>query len=313
MTAPKKIIAIVGATGAQGGGLARAILDDPGSPFTARILTRDPNSAKAGALADRGAEVVAADTHDPASVKAAFAGAWGAYCVTFFWAHLSPDKELAEARALADAARANRLQHVIWSTLEDVRTFIPLSDTRMPTLLGKYKVPHFDVKGEADRFFDGLPTTFLLASFYWENLFQMGPRPGPDGRLTLTLPMADKALAGIASEDIGRSAYGAFKAGAAVIGQQIGLAGDQLTGARMAAAMTRALGREIVYYGPSPAEYRGYGFPGAEELGNMFQFYAECAEAVNGMRDVKRTRLLNPALLSFDAWLAANASKIPLG
>ena len=83
--ADKKIIAVMGATGAQGGGLVRAILDDPAGGFAARAITRDVNSEKAKALARAGAEVVAADVDDAASLKRAFAGAYGAYCVTFFW------------------------------------------------------------------------------------------------------------------------------------------------------------------------------------------------------------------------------------
>jgi uncharacterized protein YbjT (DUF2867 family) len=136
------------ATGAQGGGLVRAIQANPSSGFTARALTRDPKSDKARELASLGAEVVAADLDDPASVERAFRGCHGAYCVTFFWAHFSPEKEIAEARTLAQAAKAAGIRHAIWSTLEDVRKFVPLDDPRMPTLKGKYKVPHFDAKGE---------------------------------------------------------------------------------------------------------------------------------------------------------------------
>jgi uncharacterized protein YbjT (DUF2867 family) len=91
--AEKKIIAVVGATGAQGGGLAKAILNDPSGAFTARALTRDVRSEKAQALAKAGAEVVAADLDDPASLRRAFEGAHGAFCVTFFWAHSSAEKE----------------------------------------------------------------------------------------------------------------------------------------------------------------------------------------------------------------------------
>jgi len=90
----KKIIAVVGSTGAQGGGLVRAIMNDPDGGFTARALTRDPNSDKAKALSDLGAEVVKADVDDTESLKKAFNGAYGAYCVTFFWEHMSPEKEL---------------------------------------------------------------------------------------------------------------------------------------------------------------------------------------------------------------------------
>ena len=119
--ADKKIIAVMGATGAQGGGLVRAILDDAAGEFTARAITRDVNSEKAKALAQAGAEVVAGDADDADSLDRAFAGAYGAYCVTFFWDHFSPEKELAHAEAMAQAAREAGLEHVIWSTLEDTR------------------------------------------------------------------------------------------------------------------------------------------------------------------------------------------------
>ena len=215
----KKIIAVAGATGAQGGGLVRAIMADPAGGFTARALTRDVNSDKAKALAALGAEVVAADVDDVESLKKAFAGAHGAYCVTFFWDHFSPDREKAQAKNLADAARAAGVQHAIWSSLEDTRKWVPLSDDRMPTLMEHYKTPHLDVKGEMNAYFLGLgiPVTILDTSFYWDNLihFGMGPKPGPDGELTFVLPMGDAKLPGIAAEEIGRCANGIFKKGAA--------------------------------------------------------------------------------------------------
>jgi uncharacterized protein YbjT (DUF2867 family) len=315
--AERKIIAVVGATGAQGGGLVRAIAANPGAGFAARALTRDVNSANARALAALGAQVVAADVDDPVSLERAFAGAHGAYCVTFFWDHLSPDKEKAQAGNMAAAAKSANLQHVIWSTLEDTRRFVPLADDRMPTLMGKYKVPHFDAKGESNALFmeTGVPTTFLLASFYWENFisFGMGPKKGPDGKLALTLPMADKPLSGIAVEDIGKCAFGIFKAGGAYVGKTVGIAGEHLTGAQMATAFSRALGWEVRYNAMVPAVYRALGFPGAEDLGNMFQFYVEFADYFTGARDLAVARALNPELLSFESWLAANKARIQLG
>jgi uncharacterized protein YbjT (DUF2867 family) len=312
----KKIIAVAGATGAQGGGLARAILADPKGEFAARALTRDVNSEKAKALAKAGAEVVAADVDDLQSLERAFEGAYGAYCVTFFWAHFSPEKELVQATNLAQAAKHARLQHVIWSTLEDTRQWVPLSDHRMPTLLGKYKVPHFDAKGEANHVFTklGLPVTFLLASFYWDNFifFGSGPKKGPDGKLALTLPMGSKQLAGIAAEDIGKCALGVFKGGREFIGKTVGIAGEQLTGVQMAAALTQALGKEVRYNAVSPEAYRSLGFPGAADLGNMFQFYRDFSDYFSGARSPAVARSLNPALQTFEQWLAANASRIPL-
>src|SRR5438045_2805447 len=119
--ADKKIIAVVGATGAQGGGLCEAILSDPNGGFACRAITRDPSKDKAKALAARGAEVVRADLDDVASLGAAFAGAYGIYCVTNFWEHFSAEKEKQQAKNLADAAHDSGAEHVIWSTLEDTR------------------------------------------------------------------------------------------------------------------------------------------------------------------------------------------------
>jgi uncharacterized protein YbjT (DUF2867 family) len=313
----KKIIAILGATGAQGGGMARAILNDASSDFAARALTRDVNSAKAKELAKMGAEVVAADEDDAESLKRAFDGAYGAFCVTFFWAHFSPEMETAEAKSLAEAAKRAGLRHVVWSTLEDTRKWIPLSDNRMPTLMGKYKVPHFDGKGEADKFFTefGVPTTFLLTSFFWNNFTNRGTglRPGPDGHWAITLPMGQKKLPGIAAEDIGKCAYGIFNRGQELIGKRVGIAGEHLTGAQMAAAFTKMLGKEVRYNDVSPDVYRAFGFPGAEDLGNMFQFKRDFEEYFCGARNVAFSRSLNPSLQTFEEWLARNKSRIPLG
>ena len=314
--ADKKIIAVVGATGQQGSGLVKAILADPAGGFAARAITRDPQSDKAKELARLGAEVVAGDVDDEESLKKAFAGAYGAYCVTFFWAHFSPEKEQAQAAAMARAAKAAGVKHVIWSTLEDSRKWIPLSDSRMPTLMGRYKVPHFDSKGEADEAFRaaGVPTTYLLTSFYWENFiyFGMGPKKGPDGVLGITLPLGDKKFPGIASDDIGACAYGIFKKGDTYIGKRVGIAGEHLTGAEMAAAFSKALGQPVRYNEVAPEAYRGFGFPGAEDLGNMFQFNRDFADEFCAARNLDFSRRLNPGLKTFGAWLAENKGRIPL-
>jgi uncharacterized protein YbjT (DUF2867 family) len=314
--ADKKIIAVMGATGAQGGGLVRAILNDPAGGFAARAVTRNVNSDKARALADLGAEVVAADVDDVQSLKQAYTDAYGAFCVTFFWEHMSPDREIVQATNMAEAAKQAGLQHVIWSTLEDTRKWVPLEDDRMPTLHGKYKVPHTDAKGEADEAFRqrGVPTTFLLTSFYWDNLiyFGMGPKRGPDGKLAITLPMGDKKLPGIAAEDIGKCAYGIFKRGKEFIGRTVGVAGEHLSGGEMAAALTRALGQEVRYNSVPPEVFRNFGFPGAEDLGNMFQFKRDFNDEFRAARSINASRDLNPQLQTFDQWLAGNKGRIPI-
>lgn len=313
----RKIVAVVGATGAQGGGLARAILSDPASGFAVRALTRDVNSEKARELARLGAEVVAADVDDPASIERAFKGVWGAYCVTFFWAHFSAEKERTQGEGMARAAANAGLQHVIWSTFEDVRKWVPLDDNRMPTLMGRYKVPHFDGKAEADRAFleSPVPATCLLTSFYWDNFiyFGLGPRRNKDGVLTLMLPLGNARLPGIAAEDIGKCAFGIFKRAAEFSNKTVGIAGGHLTGEQMAASLGRAIG-EQVRYEPVPFDvYRGLGFPGAEDMGNMFQFKHDFEDYYTGARSLEFSRSLNPSLQTFDEWLKENAARIPLG
>lgn len=312
----KKTIVIFGATGAQGGGLAHAILNDPNSEFAVRAVTRDPNSDAAKALAQKGAEVVKGDVDDAESLKQALQGAYGAYFVTFFWAHFSPEKEMEEAKKMAEAAKEAGLKHVIWSTLEDTRNWVPLDDNRMPTLNGKYKVPHFDGKGASDHYFTdlGVPTTFLRASYYWDNMihFGMGPKKGADGKLAITFPMGDKKMAGIAAEDIGKCAYGIFKKGPSLVGKTIGVAGDQCTIGEMAAGLSKVLKTEVAYNAVTPEQYRGFGFPGADDLGNMFQFYADFDDVCNSVRDVNYSRELNPELQSFETWAEKNKEHIPV-
>jgi uncharacterized protein YbjT (DUF2867 family) len=312
----KKIIAVLGATGAQGGGLVRAILVDKSGEFSARALTRDVNSDKAKALAAMGAEVVQADLDNYDSLKKAFTGAYGVYGVTNFWEHFSTEKELAQAESIAKAAKAVNVKHVIWSSLDDTRKWIPLNDDRMPTLHGKYKVPHFDAKGEANKFFtdSGVPTTILNTVFYWENFiyFGQGPKKGADGKIVFTMPMADKKLPSIAVEDIGKCALGVFKNGDKYIDKTIGIAGGHITGKQFAEAFTKALGKEVVYAPVTPEVFRGFDFPGADDMGNMFQFKAEFESDYCKSRSIELAKTLNPSLQTFESWLKENKSKIPL-
>jgi uncharacterized protein YbjT (DUF2867 family) len=312
--ADTKVIAVVGATGAQGGGLVRAILADPNGGFACRAITRDPGKDQARALAAKGAEVVKADLDDVNSLKKAFAGAYGAYCVTNFWEHFSGEKEKTQAKSMAEAARTAGLKHVIWSTLEDTRKLMAPGDTRMPMLQEKYRVPHFDAKDEANAFFAGLPVTYLVTSFYWDNLYAFGlaPKKGDDGVYGWAFPMGNKRLAGIAVEDIGKAAYGIFKAGPKYIGRTVGIVGENLTLDQMSEKLSKGLGIVVKYHAVEADAYRGFGFPGADELGNMFQVYRDFEKEVLGARSMDVTRSLNPSVQTFDEWLAMNKSKITL-
>ena len=311
--ADKKIIAVIGSTGTQGGGLVRAILADPNGGFAVRAITRDPNKDSAKALAAKGAEVVSANLDEVESLKKAFAGAHGVYAVTNFWEHFSAEKEKAQAKNIAEAAKAAGVKHVIWSTLEDTRQFMSADDKRMPMLQEKYRVPHFDAKAEADAFFSGVPTTFLLTTFYWDNLYMFGlaPKRGDDGKYSWAFPMGQKKLAGIAAEDIGKVAYGIFKAGSQYIGKKVGIYGEALTIDEMGQKLASNIGIPAPYYHAAEAdEYRGYGFPGADEMGNMFQYYRDFDKEFFALRDLNQAKALNPSLQSFDQFLAKNKDKV---
>lgn len=313
----KKIITVLGATGGQGGGLVDAILSDPDGGFAVRAVTRDADSDSARALADRGAEVVEADVDDPKSLERAFHGAHGAFCVTFFWEHFSAEKEQDHVRNMVQAAEAAGVRHVVWSTLDDTRQWMSVDDDRMPTLGGKYNVPHFDGKGEADVLWkeSEVPTTLLRTSFYWDNLihFGMHPQRGEDGRLALNLPLGDKKLPGIAVADIGAAAYRIFQKGPEeMAGRTVGISGGHLSGREMADALSDQLGEPVTYNDVPFDVYRGLGFPGADDLGNMFQIQHDFQDEFLANRPVEDTRALHPDVMDFRTWLERNGDRLPV-
>ncbi|MER7536578.1 NmrA/HSCARG family protein [Streptomyces sp. NPDC097704] len=310
----KKIITVIGATGKQGGGFVRAVLADHASEFAVRAVTRHPDGEPARELKRLGVDdIVRADLDDPPSLAPAFEHAYGAFVVTNFWEHMSAEREKTQAQAVARAASHAGVQHAIWSTLEDTRDCIPLDDERMPTLQERYKVPHFDGKAEADHYFtdEAVPTTFLRATFYWENLLgAFAPQRGPDGAFQLTYPMGESRLSGIAVDDIGKTALAVLRGGADFVAATISIAGEHLKVVDMAAALTESLGEPVRYRPLSPDEWRAQGLPGADETGNMFQYYADCEHRFTAARDLTAVRDLNPALQDFATWLAAHHDRL---
>lgn len=318
--ATQKLISVVGATGSQGGGLVKAILDSPDSQFSVRALTRSAQSTRARQLADAGVEVVEADLGDGQSMRSAFEGAHGAFIVTDYWAEhpqgdgamrTRAERELAQAETAALAATKAGVTHAVWSTLEDTREHFG-TDERVPTLDGRFKVPHFDAKAEADAVFRryDVPTTFLRTTLFFEGFAgALAPVRGDDGVLRLTLPMADQRLSGIAVADIGKTALQLFARGTEYIGETVSIAGDHLTGEQYAAALSGALGETVTYRPMDWDDFRAQGFPGAVEMGNMFQYYAQNSARFVGDRDLAKVRRLNPELQSFRDWLTLNRNK----
>lgn len=308
------LIAVLGATGAQGGGTVRALLDS--GRFAVRALTRRPEGTAARALRHAGAEVAHADLDDPSTLREAFAGVQGLFAVTPYWTYHCPEREFEQARHVACAAAAAEVPHVVWSTQEDTRRWAPLEDGQLPTLRGRWKVPHFDAKGAANTLFRerGVPTTLLTPSFFWENLIRYGMQPqrAADGHLVFTLPMRGLPLPGMAVADVGHIALALFERPQRWIGKSLGVAGAHLDGARMAAALGRALGEPVRHRSPSFAEMAALPIPGAAGLANMYRFLHDFNDEVRAMRPVAATRELHPGLLDFDAWLALHAHRLPL-
>jgi hypothetical protein len=187
-------------------------------------------------------------------------------------------------------------------------------DTRMPMLQGKFRVPHFDAKAEADAAFAGLPVTFFMVSFYWDNLylFNLAPKKDKDGVYSWAFPMGDAKLAGIAKDDIGKAAYGVFKAGSQYIGKTVAVAGEHVSFADMSEKISKGLGISPVKYTALDANlFRSFGFPGADEYGNMFQVYRDFETQVNAVRSVEETKkLAGGSVQSFDQWLAKNKDAV---
>ena len=247
---PNKIIAVVGATGAQGGGIAEG---DPRRQEEPTIRSEPHEGCqfgtKAKELAASGAEVVAADRMTRRASNGRSRAPMGHLRDVFLGPLLAGEGNSAGGHHGAGAAKTAGLQHVIWSTLEDTRKWVPLE--RRPDADADGQVQGAALRrqgrGGPDLHGAGVPTTFLLTSFYWDNLihFGMGPRTRARRQTRLHLPMGDKKLPGIAAEDIGKCAYGIFKRGREFIGRPWASRASTSPARRWRGGLTQALGKEV--------------------------------------------------------------------
>lgn len=304
--APAKVVAVFGATGAQGGAVAKALLGKDG--FSVRAVTRNPDSDKAKALADSGMAVVKADLADPATLPAALDGAHAVFLVTDTWGLLfgaaagNMDKavelEIAQGKAVVDAAKAAGVAHFVYSGLEDVEEMTRTEDV-------SYTVPHFDSKGRISKYAQdqGLNTTIAMYSFYADNFAgMMAPKKGEDGVLTLPYPMRDVPMGLISVEDAGHAVAAIIQGGEAHYGKTYGLANESLTISEIADVMTRVSGKEVKYFDVPDDVYRTFPFPTADEMTNMFVWYRD----ERCVRSREETKALFPALRTFEQWLTDN-------
>lgn len=292
-----KTILVIGATGAQGGSVARNLLAR--GKYAVRALTRKPDSEAAQALRALGAEIVNGDLDDVASLRAALEGVYGVYGVTNYWEHF--DREEVQGRNLVNAVAEAKVQHFIFSTLPPIA-----KETN-----GALKSPHFDIKaGHEDLARSlGIPSTFIHVPFYYENfLYFFPPRPAGDGTYQFGFPNGDTPLAAMSVEDVGAIVAPMFEEPSKWIGRVVKLAGDEIPPADYAAIMSRATGATIRYAYVPREVFAALGFPGAEDLADMFEYYR--LHIPSRLRDIEACRALAPELQSFETWVTRNAGKL---
>jgi uncharacterized protein YbjT (DUF2867 family) len=289
-------ILVTGATGLQGGSVARHLLN--AEEYEVRAVTRSPDSDRARALEDAGAEIVAADLGDPDSLTAVLEGCTGAFGVTNFWEHL--DGEFEHGKNLVDAARAVELPYLVMSTLPSVKAVDPDLD-----------VPHFETKARIEHYARdvGVPATFIHVAFYYENfLSYFPPRRREDGSYLFGFPQGDTPLATVAVEDLGGVVLGLVNNRERWLGATVGAVGDDLPPAAYAEIMRSILGRPVSYQHVPREVFAGFDFPGAEDLANMFEFNR--LHIPDRRADLELSRELYPDLQSFGVWVQRNAERL---
>mmetsp|Transcript_5624 Transcript_5624/g.10913 ORF Transcript_5624/g.10913 Transcript_5624/m.10913 type:complete len:321 (-) Transcript_5624:588-1550(-) len=311
-TLENKLIAVMGATGLQGGAVVDALLAAGHAASNIRAITRNPTGAKAAALADKGIQVVQGDADDEASMVKAFENAYGAFLVTNFWADMSMAHEMAQTKTLQNAVLAANVTHVILSTLEDTRPIIHAAAdkdtwTVLEKALGSY-VPHFDGKGAASKEFlaSAAPTTLLYTSFYYDNFinFGMGPKKhAEDQPAAITFPTGAGAIPMCSVPDIGRKVVSILN-NPETINTEQGVVGAFHTGQEIADLFSKSLGTPVVFNAVEVAAYAAFGFPGAADLANMFRFMVSFKPT---HRDVASTqKCLDGKLDTLEEWIETN-------
>ena len=289
-----EVIAVVGATGQQGGAVVRALQAD--KQFKVRALTR--NRAKHRELAD---EVVEADLNRPETLASAFHGAYGVFLVTNFQEHGAD--ELKQATAAVHAARDAGVKHFVWSTLPDVEAISK----------GKFHVPHFTGKAKVDRIVSEAgfaKHTFVIAPFYYQNLIGvLGPQKQPNGSAGWTLPL-DPAVRSIHMGDItelGDVVVGAFAhPDQAGHGEYLPLVGDFLKFNEIIDALNRQ-GNNFSFHQVPKEVFAGF-FPGAAEIAEMFAYFEAHTYLGSDSRDqiALANKVAGRQTTKFSAWARVN-------
>lgn len=300
----KKIIAVVGGTGMQGGGVVDALLER--GRFAVRVLTRDPSSSAAKALAARGVEVVRGDLNEPATLIPALRGAHGAFVVTNFWDPGTGEKELAQGTAAVAAAREAGVSHFVWSTLPNSKAISQ----------GKHPVPHFTGKALVDPVVTAAGFahhTFVEAPMYFQNVTSMlGPQPNGDGTSSWTFPMdpTKRVIHAGDVRELGKLVARAFERPEEVgSGQHLAMAVEKVSWNDLIAGF-EARGHRVSFRQVPREVFDGF-FPGAAELSDMFGYFeAHTYYGPDAEQKIARARALVPeSPTTFARWAEQNVPK----
>ncbi len=276
----ERLIAVVGATGKQGGAVARALADEGG--WSVRGLTRDLDKPEARALRQLGIEMVKADLNDRASLDRAFEGAYGVFSVQNYWT-VGYDAEVRQGKTVADAARHARVDHLIYSSVggADRQTGLP----------------HFESKWEIENYIQelGLPTTVFRPVFFMQNF--SGPNFAAalrKGKLVIALRPETK-LQMLAVEDLGIFVARALGLPKEFIGEEIEIAGDELTMPEVAAVFSRVMGCPVEFVKQDIRETRA----ASPEWADMLEWFDRAGYEA----DISYLRQLHPGLMTLEEWL----------
>ena len=277
-----KIIAVTGATGQQGGAVARKLLADG---WKVRALTRDVNKQAAQALAQAGAEIFSGDMDSRSDLDAAFQGAYGVFSVQNFWLpNVGFEGEIQQGKNVAAAAKAAGVQHLVYSSVGSAHRGMGQK--------------HFESKWVIEQYIQTLdiPYTILRPVFFMDN-HNWSRAYILNGTFTGMGLRPEKGVQSIAVEDIGAFAALAFADPKEFLGKTIELAGDELTESQTAEVFSRVIGRPVTLAAPA-----GGGWASPEESAAMFSFFnGEGYDA-----DIATLRRMHPALLTLEQYLRRN-------
>lgn len=294
MTSQLRVL-VTGATGAQGGSVARHLLAS--GKYLVRCLTRHADSSAAMALRRAGAEVAHGDLDDAVSLRSTLRDCDAVFGVTNYWEH--GEREFNQGRNLIDAIMHSSVQHTVLSTLPHTKL---LSGGRM-------EVPHFDTKARIEEYARelGLQATYLHVAFYYENfLNHFPPRRQPNGAYVFSFPQGSVPLAAVAAADIGGLVAAILAESFWYRDKVVGVVGDDLRPDEYAYTMAQLLGRKIEYQYIAPGAFAALPFPGAPDLASMFEFNR--LYIPNRKTDLVKSRELFPEIRSFNRWLRANTA-----